>query len=153
MSVAEDRYRGTREYQLVYAELIQAARYQGVSTYQAIAQLMGLPLTGSYMGKMVGWMLGEIGEDEHLHGRPLLSALVVTVKGKPSFGFCVLARQLGLLQDDSPEAEEAFWEAVEPKPPKPAPQHTEETLTILRLVEEGKITPEEADKLLRALGA
>jgi hypothetical protein len=39
-----------------------------------------------------------------------------------------------------------------PKAPKP-PERSEETLTILRLVEEGKITPEEADQLLRALGA
>ena len=39
-----------------------------------------------------------------------------------------------------------------PKPPA-APAITAEQMTILRLVEEGKITPEEADVLLKALGA
>lgn len=47
-----------------------------------------------------------------------------------------------------------------PRPPSPperpkAPPRatTEEQLTILKMVEEGRITPEEADRLLRALGA
>lgn len=40
-----------------------------------------------------------------------------------------------------------------PKPPAPPRVPTEEQLTILKLVEEGRITPEEADKLLKALGA
>jgi hypothetical protein len=39
-----------------------------------------------------------------------------------------------------------------PKPPKPAAT-TEEQLAILKMVEAGRITPEEAEKLLRALGA
>ncbi len=41
-----------------------------------------------------------------------------------------------------------------PKPPERAkPATTEEQLSILRMVEEGRITPEEADALLKALGA
>lgn len=40
-----------------------------------------------------------------------------------------------------------------PKPPAPPKASTEEQLTILKMVEEGRITPEEADTLLRALGA
>lgn len=47
-----------------------------------------------------------------------------------------------------------------PRPPSPperpkAPPRatTEEQLTVLKMVEEGRITPEEADRLLRALGA
>ena len=53
------KYLGTKEYLLVYGELITAARYRGVTTYQAIAQLIGLPLTGNYMGSEVGQILGE----------------------------------------------------------------------------------------------
>lgn len=39
-----------------------------------------------------------------------------------------------------------------PKPPAPPRAAGEEQLTILKMVEEGRITPEEADKLLKALG-
>lgn len=40
-----------------------------------------------------------------------------------------------------------------PKPPAPPGASTEEQLVILKMVEEGRITPEEADTLLKALGA
>lgn len=39
-------YQGTIVYHLVYAELATAARYRGVTTYQTVAQIMGLPLRG-----------------------------------------------------------------------------------------------------------
>ena len=51
MPVVSDKYRGSKEYHLIYCELMNAARYRGVITYQAIAQIMGLPLTGNLMGK------------------------------------------------------------------------------------------------------
>lgn len=105
-----DKYRGTKEYQLVYAELITAARYRGMTTYQAVAQILGLPLTGSYMGNQVGHAVGEISADEVVQGRPMLSALVVGVNGLPGQGFFILARQLGKLQSDQPEDEQRFWE-------------------------------------------
>ena len=57
-------YRGTTVYHLVYAELAAAARDRGVTTYQAVAQIMGLPLQGNHMGREVG-QIGEIGEDEN----------------------------------------------------------------------------------------
>lgn len=42
-----------------------------------------------------------------------------------------------------------------PEPPKPAqtPQMSGEQLTVLKMLEEGRISPEEADSLLKALGA
>ncbi len=40
-----------------------------------------------------------------------------------------------------------------PKPPAPPAVSTAEQLAILKMVEEGRITPEEADTLLKALGA
>jgi len=106
-----DKYRGTKEYQLVYAELIMAARYRGVTTYQAVAQILGLPLTGSYMGAEAAGVVGAISGDEVAQGRPMLSALVVKAGShKPGGGFFKLARQLGRLQSDRPEDEQRFWE-------------------------------------------
>ncbi len=110
MPVVSDKYRGSKEYLLVYCELIRAARYQGVTTYQAIAELMGLPLKGSYMGKEIGKILGEISEDELNQGRPMLSAIAVGVSGSPGPGFFSLAREFAKLQDSSKEAELGFWE-------------------------------------------
>jgi len=39
-----------------------------------------------------------------------------------------------------------------PERPRPPSATTEEQLAVLRMVEEGKITPGEADMLLKALG-
>jgi hypothetical protein len=111
MPVVEAKYRGSKEYFLVYSELIRAARYKGVTTYQAIAQMIGLPLKGSHMGSELGQILGEILEDELNRGRPMLTALVVSsVDGMPGSGFFKLAREFGKLHDDSKDAERDFWE-------------------------------------------
>jgi len=83
MSVVSDKYRGSKEYFLVYCELIKAARYGGLTTYQAIAQIMGLPLTGHHMSAETGHILGEISEDEINHGRPMLSAIAVGASDRP----------------------------------------------------------------------
>lgn len=111
MPTASAKYQGTVSYHLVYCELIQAARYRGLTTYQAIAQLMGLPLRGSHMGKEVGQILGEIAQEEMAHGRPILSALAVSVSGSPGPGFFNIALQQGKLAKSGKEAEKAFWEA------------------------------------------
>lgn len=108
-SIVSNKYRGTREYLLVYSELIRAAQYRGTVTYQHIAQIMGLPLKGSYMGSQVGWILGEISDDEQQRGRPMLSAVAVGVSGKPGSGFFALARQLGKLGKGTKEDDHAFW--------------------------------------------
>jgi len=108
-TVVTDKYRGTKEYLLVYLELIQAARYRGTITYQDVASIMGLPSTGAYMAREVGHLVGSISEDEHNHGRPLLSAIVVNAQGKVGSGFYELARRLGKLPEDGDEL--AFWEA------------------------------------------
>jgi hypothetical protein len=54
------RYRGTKEYFLILAELIQTARYRGTVTYQELADLVGLPLVGAFMGNELGGYLGTI---------------------------------------------------------------------------------------------
>ena len=61
------------------------------------------------MAAEVGQMLGEISQDELDHGRPMLSAIVVGVRGSPGPGFFDLARECGKLQDDSREREQRFW--------------------------------------------
>lgn len=111
MTVVPDRYRGSTTYHLVYAELISAARYRGTVTYQEIAQIMGLPLVGSHMGKETGHILGEISEDEHSNTRPMLSAVAVGISGSPGSGFFALARELGKLTDESRDSERSFWES------------------------------------------
>jgi hypothetical protein len=95
MSVVTNRYRGTTDYIRVRAELVHAAEYRGVTTYQDLAVIMGLPLQGSHMGKETGHVLGEISEDEVNAGRPMLSALAVSVSGKAGPGFFALAKDLG----------------------------------------------------------
>ncbi|MBN1451643.1 MAG: hypothetical protein JW963_11560 [Anaerolineales bacterium] len=87
-----------------------AAQYHGLVTYQVIAKMMGLPSSGNYMAHELGIILGEISEDEVRKGRPMLSAMAVGVSGEPGEGFYTLAKELGLLQDDSPEEKRQFWE-------------------------------------------
>ncbi len=110
MLVVNDKYRGTQAYLLVYGELIAAAHYRGTVTYQEIAQLMGLPLTGSHMGHETGQILGEISDDEHRQGRPMLSAVAVGVSGEPGVGFFVWAKDHGKLTADSTAEKRLFWE-------------------------------------------
>ena len=107
MSVVTDKYRGTTKYFHVLAELVRAAQYRGLTTYQDIALLMGLPQSGSHMGKEVGHILGEISEDEVRAGRPMLSSVAVAVNGKAGPGFFGLARNLGRLDQNKDES--AFW--------------------------------------------
>ena len=104
------KYRGTKLYHLIFSELITAARYRGTITYQEIAQIMGLPQSGNYMGSQLGWILGEISEDELSHGRPMLSAIAVGVNGKPGQGFYAWAKKLYGIEDDSDFDEESFWQ-------------------------------------------
>ena len=104
------KYRGKKEYLLVYAELINAARCRGSLTYPEVAEVMGLPLSGNHMGKEVGQLLGEISQEECEQGRPMLSVLVYNVHGLPGGGFFDLARELGKLQAGTAEGEERFLE-------------------------------------------
>lgn len=109
MAVVNDKYRGTTDYALVLAELVRAAQYRGLTTYQDIAALVGLPQVGSHMGREIGLILGAISEDEVVADRPMLSALAVNVNGDPGQGFFDLARRLGRLGQNGDES--AFWKA------------------------------------------
>lgn len=107
--VVKSKYRGEPVYHLIFCRLLTAARHRGYVTYQELAKVMGLPLTGSHMGKETGHVLGEIAEDEVRAGRPMLSAVALNVDGKPGPGFFSLARDLDLLDSGDPAAEQAFW--------------------------------------------
>jgi len=111
MARERSRYDGKKEYYLVLAELITAARYKGKVTYQEIAKLIGLPLEGNYMGAQIGHLLGDISEDETKRGRPMLSAIVVNTTGQPGPGFFDLARGLGRLSGASSDEERRFWQS------------------------------------------
>jgi hypothetical protein len=108
MTVVKDKYRGTTDYALVYCELITAAKYRGTVTYQEIAKIMGLAISGNNMQKETGQILGEISEDEFGDDRPMLSAIAVGVSGLPGDGFYKLAREMGKLTN---QPEDKFWEA------------------------------------------
>jgi hypothetical protein len=110
MKVVSNEYRGSKEYFLAFSELIYAARHRGTTTYQELATIMELPLKGSYMGSAIGRLLGAISEDELERGRPMLSAVAVSVNGRPGKGFFGLAREKGLLRSRLKEDERAFWE-------------------------------------------
>jgi hypothetical protein len=109
MSIVKTKYRGSKEYVVVLAELVRAAQYRGTVTYQEIAPMMGLRVTGAYMGVEVGQLVGEISEDEVNANRPMLSAVVVGTSGEPGPGFYALARGLGLMKAGNDERK--FWRA------------------------------------------
>ncbi|MDQ3743093.1 MAG: hypothetical protein M3444_01800 [Acidobacteriota bacterium] len=111
MSESKYKYRGSKSYHLLYCALINAAQNRSTITYKDVAEIMGLPPTGSHMGAETGRMLGVISEDEFNNGRPLLSAVAVSsVSGSPGEGFFGWAKDLGRLKDDSKEGKKRFWE-------------------------------------------
>lgn len=110
MSVVPNKYRGTTQYNLVKTELIMAARYKGTVTYKELAYIAGLPLRGNYMSAEIGHLLGEISEDEHVSGRPMLSAIAVRGNGIPGSGFFDLAIELDKLHDNSEDSKRLFFE-------------------------------------------
>jgi len=109
MLVVEDKYRGTKEYFLVFSALLTAAGYRGTVTYQQLACIVGLPPQGNHMGRELGQLLGEISDDEAQRKRPMLSAVAVGKSGKPGPGFFDLARSLGKLESTSRDEENCFW--------------------------------------------
>jgi hypothetical protein len=114
MNIVANKYRGSGEYFIVFNELIETARRRGTVTYQEMADLVGLPTTGNYMGKEVGHLVGEISEDQHDRGRPMLSAIVVEVgfDSLPGSGFFKLAADLKKYNgSDDPKQQRDFWEA------------------------------------------
>lgn len=106
--VVPKKYRGTPEYTQIRNLLIRAAQSRGTTTYGEIAVIMGLPPQGNHMSKETGHLLGEIAEDESRAGRPMLTAVAVTIAGTPGVGFFRITRDLGKFGDGTND-EESFW--------------------------------------------
>jgi hypothetical protein len=104
------KYRGSKEFLLVYSALISTVRYRGTITYQKVAEIMGLPPQGQHMGAESGHLLGGISEDACRHGRPMLSAVAVSGSGVPGGGFFKLTIRLGKFDPSSGLTEREFWE-------------------------------------------
>jgi len=112
MGLVPEKYRGTGEYFLVFNALVQAARSRGTVTYQELADLIGFPIIGDYMGTELGHLLGEISEDQDHLKRPMLSTVAVKVDGLPGKGFFDLAKKLGKYSAGEDKKEQhRFWEA------------------------------------------
>lgn len=111
-TTATSEYRGKREYHRVFSLLIATAEQRGLTTYTPVAARLGITQPGNHMSREVGRVLGEIVEDEHERGRPMLSAVVVRsgLDATPGPGFYVLARHLGRLASTDFDAERRFWE-------------------------------------------
>lgn len=102
-----EKWMNTKEYFIAYSIMITAAQHHGFATYQEIAQANAWPLVGNYMSKLVGGVIGLISKNELEQGRPMMSAIVVGVSGKPGEGFFNWARELGVLAEGQDEV--AFW--------------------------------------------
>ena len=109
MTTIGSKYRGTREYHIVYCKLISAAQQNVGVSYKDVADILGIHEPGHHMAREVGQILGEISEDEHEAGCPMLSALASGVVGVPGEGFFTLARRLGKLTSEVADEEIKFW--------------------------------------------
>ena len=110
MTTVGTKYRGTKEFLLVYANLISAAQKRDMVYYNEVASILGIHQPGHHMAREVGQVLGEISEDEHRAGRPMLSAVAIATKGPPGEGFFSLANRLGKYSGSTLDDELSFWE-------------------------------------------
>ncbi|MFA9613307.1 MAG: hypothetical protein ACERK9_05115 [Deltaproteobacteria bacterium] len=109
MAIVVDKYRGTQTYSLVYCRLLKAARKKESVSYEEIGQIMDLEAHGG-MAKEIGQLLGEINEDEHNNGRPMLSAVAVEPTTRmPGEGFFQFAKELGRFDGETDEDKREFW--------------------------------------------
>ena len=88
----------------LYRVLVDIARKERTITYGEIANIIGLDMSNPLHRKEIGDLLGEISRYEVLHGRPMLSAVVIHKENnRPGKGFFQLAQELGIYDgsDDS----------------------------------------------------
>jgi len=110
MAPLKPRYRGRKEYALIYCRLIAAAIVKEYVTYDEISKIMfGKPIQGPGMAGHVGYLLGEINENEAKYDRPMLSAVVMGKNNDPGPGFYAFAEELGKLQSNATEEQRTFF--------------------------------------------
>lgn len=82
----------------VRLKLEEAARSQTTIHYGDIAPILKLDMENPGDRSRIGDLLGQISEDEHKAGRPLLSVVVTRKEDqRPGPGFFDLAKRLGLM--------------------------------------------------------
>jgi hypothetical protein len=109
--INKPKYLGTPDYNTISEQLKALAQQKGRPTgYNLIFKIMKLT-PGNHAAKEAGQMLGEISEQMHIAGKPMLSALVVNQDlGIPGRGFFELAVLLGRLPADASDHDKkAFW--------------------------------------------
>jgi hypothetical protein len=109
MLVVADKYVDTKDYITVVRALLAAARKRGTIFHFDVAAMMGLPPLAADSHVEVNQMLAEIAQNEHLQGRPILSALAIDTRNSPGETFFAIARRLGRLTGESPSDEQTFW--------------------------------------------
>lgn len=109
MTTIGSKYRGTKEFLRVYMKLIAAAQQRGTISYLDVAEVLGIEQPGHHMARQVGQVLGEISEDEHDSGRPMLSAVAVATTGYPGDGFFNLASGFGKYAGSTTRDKKQFW--------------------------------------------
>ncbi len=105
--MSTEKWINSKEYFIAYSIMINAAQHHGLCTYQEIAQAVGLPTSGSFMGSAIGGLIGEVSRNEIEQGRPMLSSIVVGVSSVPGDGYYTWAKDLGLLSDG--QDQNTFW--------------------------------------------
>jgi hypothetical protein len=109
--INKPKYLGTPEYNTTCEQLKALAQQKGKPTgYKFVFKIMKLT-PGNHAANEAGQMLGEISEQMHLAGKPMLSALVINQDlGIPGRGFFELAVLLGRLPAGASDHDKkAFW--------------------------------------------
>lgn len=106
----EHKYKETSEYNAVLERLKLIASNRHRTDYSTVFAIMNLR-PGNHAAKEAGHLLGEICDQMHKEGKPMLSALVVRQDtGKPGHGFFEMATRLGKLPANAGEQEkDEFW--------------------------------------------
>lgn len=85
----------------ILLHLQEKARNRDTTCYGPIAELLGLDLRLACDRNRIGEVVGELSEQEHAQGRPMISAVVVKAETRmPGKGFFTLARKLGFAVGD-----------------------------------------------------
>lgn len=98
--------------QTLYDELIRLARGQDLAAYSDVAPLVGLSMDVEEDRNQIALQLGEIARNEHNHGRPMLTALIVHRgnDNNPGEGFFSIAQELGHFDGSRDQiARLTFW--------------------------------------------
>ena len=101
MSVKK-HYRGTSEYNAVFARLVKAAKDETTVTYIDLALASRLPTKGKYMADTISNVLREVTDECFNKNIPLLSCLVVRYDSElPGEGFFEMLKSSFASWDDA----------------------------------------------------